>query len=108
VSIEDDVFVGHGVMFINDRYPMATVNGKLQQETDWDVIPTLVKQSASIGTGAVIMCGVTIGRHAMVGAGAVVSRDVPDFGIVAGVPARLVGDMRERSIDAGHGHPEQW
>jgi UDP-2-acetamido-3-amino-2,3-dideoxy-glucuronate N-acetyltransferase len=96
VAIEDDVFVGHGVMFINDRYPAATLNGELQQETDWEVIPTLVRRSASIGTGAVVMCGVTIGRHALVGAGAVVSRDVPDFGIVIGVPARIVGDIRER------------
>lgn len=96
VTIEDEVFVGHGVMFINDRYPRATVGGRLQTEADWQVIPTLVKRGASIGSGAVILCGVTIGERAMVGAGAVVTRDVPDFAIVVGVPARVVGDVRQR------------
>lgn len=96
VTIEDDVFVGHGVMFINDRYPRATIDGRLQTETDWQVIPTRVKQGASIGSGAIIMCGVTIGQRAMVGAGAVVTHDVPDEAIVIGVPARVIGDMRRR------------
>jgi acetyltransferase-like isoleucine patch superfamily enzyme len=90
VTIEDEVFVGHGVMFINDRYPRATAGGRLQTEADWNVVPTLVKQGASIGSGAVIMCGVVIGRDALVGAGAVVTRDVPDGGQVAGVPARMM------------------
>jgi acetyltransferase-like isoleucine patch superfamily enzyme len=90
VTIEDDVFVGHGVMFINDRYPRATLDGgQLQTDADWTVIPTQVRRGASIGSGAVILCGVTIGARAMVGAGAVVTRDVADDAVVAGVPARL-------------------
>ena len=89
VTIEDDVFVGHGVMFINDRYPRATAaGGALQTEADWAVVPTLVKRGASIGSGAVVLCGITIGARAMIGAGAVVTRDVPDDAVVAGVPAR--------------------
>jgi acetyltransferase-like isoleucine patch superfamily enzyme len=89
VTIEDEVFVGHGVMFINDRYPRATAGGRLQTEADWQVVPTRVKQGASIGSGAIILCGVTIGAGALVGAGAVVTADVPDHAIVAGVPARV-------------------
>lgn len=96
VTVEDDTFVGHGVMFINDRYPRATANGMPQTSADWEVVPTLVRRGASIGSGAVIMCGVTIGEHAMVGAGAVVSHDVPDHALVIGVPARVVGDVLER------------
>jgi len=88
VDIEDEVFVGHGVMFINDRYPRATAAGGLQTEADWQVIPTRVRKGASIGSGAVIMCGVTIGERALVGAGAVVTHDVPADAVVAGVPAR--------------------
>lgn len=91
VTIEDEVFVGHGVMFINDRYPRAVAaGGELQTEADWQVVPTRVGRGASIGSGAVILCGVTIGEGALVGAGAVVTRDVPPGQIVAGVPARLV------------------
>ncbi len=91
VSIDDEVFVGHGVMFINDRYPKATApSGKLQTEADWHVIPTRVGRGASIGSGAVILCGVTIGEGALVGAGAVVTRDVPAGTVVAGVPARIL------------------
>jgi acetyltransferase-like isoleucine patch superfamily enzyme len=90
VTIEDDVFVGHGVMFINDRVPRATIEGRLQTEADWNCIPTRVKQGASVGTGAIVMCGVTIGARAMIGAGAVVTHDVPDDVTVAGVPARLI------------------
>jgi acetyltransferase-like isoleucine patch superfamily enzyme len=91
VEIEDEVFVGHGVMFINDRYPRAAApDGRLQTEADWEVVPTHVRRGASIGSGAVIMCGVTIGEGAMIGAGAVVTSDVPAGAIVAGVPARLV------------------
>ena len=89
VSIEDEVFVGHGVMFINDRYPRATAEGGLQTEADWQVIPIRVRSGASIGSGAVIMCGVTIGARALVGAGAVVTHDVADDAVVAGVPARV-------------------
>lgn len=88
VTIEDEVFVGHGVMFINDRYPRATESGRLQAEADWRTLQTRVCRGASIGSGAVILCGITIGERAMIGAGAVVTRDVPHDGVVAGVPAR--------------------
>ncbi len=89
VTIEDEVFVGHGVMFINDRHPRATANGQLQGEADWTLVPTRVRRGASIGSGAVILCGVTIGARAMVGAGAVVTKNVPDDAVVVGVPARV-------------------
>src|SRR5918995_866068 len=88
VTIEDDVFVGHGVMFINDRHPRATAGGRMQTEADWQVVPTRVRRGASIGSGATILCGVTIGEDAMIGAGAVVTRDVAPGATVAGVPAR--------------------
>jgi acetyltransferase-like isoleucine patch superfamily enzyme len=88
VTIEDDVFVGHGVMFINDRRPRATTDGRLQTEADWAVVPTLVRRGASIGSGATILCGVTIGEDAMIGAGAVVTHDVAPGETVVGVPAR--------------------
>jgi acetyltransferase-like isoleucine patch superfamily enzyme len=91
VTIEDDVFVGHGVTFINDIYPRATnPTGALQTEEDWKVEPTLVKQGASIGSGATILANVTIGENAMIGAGSVVTRDVPANAIVAGNPAKLL------------------
>jgi acetyltransferase-like isoleucine patch superfamily enzyme len=90
VTIEDEVFVGHGVIFINDRVPRATAGGRLQTEADWAVIPTLVRRGASLGSGAVILCGVTIGAEAVIGAGAVVTRDVADGAVVAGVPARFM------------------
>lgn len=91
VTIEDNVFVGHGVMFINDLYPRATAeNGQLQSEKDWEVIPTLVKKGASIGSNATILCGVTIGENAIVGAGSVVIKDVEAETIVTGNPARKV------------------
>jgi UDP-2-acetamido-3-amino-2,3-dideoxy-glucuronate N-acetyltransferase len=90
VTIEDDVFVGHGVVFINDPYPRATSAGRLQTEADWTVVPTRVGRGASIGSGAVVLCGVTIGEDALVGAGAVVTSDVPAGATVAGVPARLL------------------
>lgn len=96
VTLEAEVFVGHGVMFTNDPYPRATADGRLQTQADWVVVPTTVRRGASIGSGAAILCGVTIGEHAMIGAGAVVTRDVPDFAIVAGVPATTVGDVRTR------------
>jgi UDP-2-acetamido-3-amino-2,3-dideoxy-glucuronate N-acetyltransferase len=105
VVIEDGVFVGHGVMFTNDRYPRATtLGGHLQTEADWAVEPTRVGRSASIGTNATVISGVSIGEGAMIGAGAVVSRDVPDYAIVAGVPARVIGDVRERSVAAASRH----
>lgn len=90
VTIQDEVFVGHGVIFINDPIPRATTSGELQTEEDWKVIPTLVKKGASIGSGAIIMCGVTIGERAMIGAGAVVTKNVPAGATVAGVPARVI------------------
>ncbi len=99
VTIEDEVFVGHGVMFTNDRYPRASnEDGSLQTEADWQVIETRVKRRASIGSNATIIAGIVIGEAALVGAGAVVTRDVPDFAIVAGVPARVVGDVRSKSV----------
>ena len=98
VTIEDGVFVGHGVMFTNDPYPRAVnPDGSLQTEADWTVIETRVKSQSSLGSNCTILCGVTIGRGALVAAGAVVTHDVPDFAIVAGVPARVIGDARKRS-----------
>lgn len=90
VTIEDEVFVGHGVIFINDPDPRATADGRIQTEADWKVVPTLVRRGASIGSGAVILAGVTIGEGALIGAGAVVTRDVEADRVVAGVPARLL------------------
>jgi UDP-2-acetamido-3-amino-2,3-dideoxy-glucuronate N-acetyltransferase len=90
VTIEDEVFVGHGVMFINDLDPRATADAQLQTEADWHVIPTRVCRGASIGSGAVILGGVTIGAGALIGAGAVVTRNVEPGAVVAGVPARLL------------------
>jgi acetyltransferase-like isoleucine patch superfamily enzyme len=95
VTIEDDVFIGHNVSFINDRYPRATTSGRLQTDEDWKCIPTLVKRGASIGTSVTILCGVTIGENAIIGAGSVVTKDVPPNTIVTGVPARA-----RRQIDA--------
>jgi UDP-2-acetamido-3-amino-2,3-dideoxy-glucuronate N-acetyltransferase len=97
VTIEDEVLVGHSVMFTNDRYPRATtITGELKTEIDWEVTQTLVKKGASIGSGAVIICGVTIGERAIVGAGAVVTRDIPDYAIAVGVPAKVISDVRDR------------
>ena len=97
VTIEDEVFVGHGVMFINDRYPRATnADGNLQTEADWRALPTVVKQRASIGSNATILCGVTIGEGAIVGAGSVVTHDVPAGAIVAGNPARVIRSISDR------------
>ncbi|MGB8214520.1 MAG: acyltransferase [Anaerolineales bacterium] len=91
VTIEDEVFVGHGVMFINDKYPRATnPDGSSQTEADWGVTPTLVKRRASIGSNATLLCGVTVGEGAIVGAGSVVTKDVPAYTVVAGNPARLL------------------
>lgn len=91
VTIEDHVFIGHGVTFTNDSYPRATTsNGQMQTEKDWKVEPTLVKKGASIGSGATILPNLVIGEHAIVGAGSVVTRDVPPHAIVAGNPARVL------------------
>ena len=91
VTLEDEVFIGHGVTFINDRFPRSTnADGKLQTEADWNCVGTLVKRGASIGSGATILCGVTIGERAIVGAGSVVTKDVPAGAVVAGNPARIL------------------
>ncbi len=91
VTLADDVFIGHNVTFTNDRYPRATNEaGQLQTEADWACIPTLVGQGASIGSGATLLCGITIGEHAVVGAGSVVTKDVPPGAVVAGNPARVI------------------
>lgn len=96
VGIENEVFVGHGVMFTNDLYPRATnENSSLQTEADWAVITTVVKRRASIGSNATILAGVTIGENSIVGAGAVVTCDVPDYTTVVGVPARIVGEVAD-------------
>jgi acetyltransferase-like isoleucine patch superfamily enzyme len=89
VTIEDEVFVGHGVVFINDKHPRAARNGRPQTEADWQLLPTRVCRGASIGSGAVILGGVTIGPGALIGAGAVVTRDVSEGEVVTGIPARL-------------------
>ncbi|NPV83591.1 MAG: N-acetyltransferase [Candidatus Aminicenantes bacterium] len=98
VTIEDGVFIGHGVTFINDLYPRATTEeGSLQTEQDWKVIPTLVKKRASIGSGATILAGVTIGEEAIVGAGSVVTKDVPPRTVVAGNPARVLRTLDDKT-----------
>ena len=95
VSIEDEVFVGHGVMFINDRYPRsATASGALQTEADWQVVPTAIKKGASIGSNATILCGVTVGEGAIVGAGSVVTKDVPAGVVVSGNPAKVIRKIK--------------
>lgn len=97
VEIADEVFIGHGVLFTNDNYPRATtMEGLVQAEPDWELLPTRVRRRASIGSNATILPGITIGENAMIGAGAVVTRDVPDYAIAVGVPARIVGDVRNR------------
>ena len=96
VTIEDEVFIGHGVTFINDRHPQATtVTGTLQTESDWVCIPTLVRRGASIGSNATILCGVTIGERAIVGAGSVVTKNIADGVVVAGNPARVLRHAKE-------------
>jgi UDP-2-acetamido-3-amino-2,3-dideoxy-glucuronate N-acetyltransferase len=91
VTIEDGVFIGHGVTFINDLYPRAvTAEGALQTEADWECVPTVVKRGASIGSGSTILAGITIGERALVGAGSVVTKDVPPCSVVAGNPARIL------------------
>jgi acetyltransferase-like isoleucine patch superfamily enzyme len=96
VTLEDEVFVGHHVVFTNDRYPRAiNENGELQTEADWKCVSTLVKRGASIGSGSVLLCGITIGENAIIGAGSVVTRDVPPETIVAGNPARVIKSRKE-------------
>lgn len=98
VTIEDRVFVGHGVMFTNDMFPRATgPDGEKLGAGDWECLPTLVCEGASLGSNVTVVCGVTIGKGAMVAAGAVVASDVAPYAIVAGVPARQIGDMRDRN-----------
>ena len=101
VTLEDEVFIGHGVMFINDRFPRATAGGALQTEADWNCIPTVVKRGASIGSNATILCGVEIGEGATVGAGSVVTKDVPPGAVVAGNPARVLKKAREDARPTG-------
>jgi len=96
VTIEDNAFIGHNVTFINDRYPRSTSeDGNLQTEKDWAVIPTLVKKGASIGSSATLLCGITVGESSIVGAGSVVTKDVPPNTIVAGNPARVIRSVHE-------------
>jgi len=90
VTLEDEVFIGHNVVFTNDRFPRATTGGKLQTDAEWVCVPTLVRRGASIGSGAVLLCGITIGENALVGAGSVVTKDVPAGATVAGNPARII------------------
>ena len=98
VTVEDGVFIGPHVCFTNDLFPRAVNDdGSLQSAADWVTTPTLVKAGASIGANATILCGITIGRSALVGAGAVVTKDVPDFAIVGGNPAKVLGDARDRA-----------
>lgn len=100
VAIEDGVFVGHGVMFTNDLHPRAVnLDGSLQSDADWSVVPTLVKRYASIGSNATIVAGVTIGEGAQIGAGAVVTKDVPAYAIVAGVPAKIIGRAKDAPVE---------
>ena len=96
VTIEDEVFIGHGVMFINDKYPRATTgDGQLQTDADWVCTPTLIKRRASIGSNVTILCGVTVGEGAIVGAGSVVTHDVPHGKVVAGNPAHVIRIIEE-------------
>jgi acetyltransferase-like isoleucine patch superfamily enzyme len=101
VIIEDEVFIGHGVMFINDRYPRSTTEaGALQTEADWQVISTVVRKGASIGSNATIICGTTVGEGAIVGAGSVVTKDVPANTVVAGNPARILRKIKKKAMPA--------
>ncbi|MBA3037531.1 MAG: N-acetyltransferase [Desulfobacterium sp.] len=93
VTIEDEVFIGHNVTFINDKKPRATTNGKLQTESDWKVEPTLVKRGASIGSSCTILSNITIGEYAIIGAGSIVTKDVPPNAIVAGNPAKILKNI---------------
>ena len=95
VEIKDEVFVGHGVVFINDKYPISTTaEGKMQTGDDWQLVKTLVKQGASIGSNATVMGGITIGKNSLIGAGSVITKDVPDYKIVVGHNNDIIGDTR--------------
>jgi len=95
VHIEDNVFIGHNVTFINDKYPRATnEDGSMQSEADWHVVETFVKKGASVGSSSTVMCGVTIGENAIIGAGSVVTKDVPANAVVAGVPAKIIKKLK--------------
>jgi UDP-2-acetamido-3-amino-2,3-dideoxy-glucuronate N-acetyltransferase len=98
VCLEDEVFIGHNVTFINDRFPRATngATGQLQTESDWVCVPTRIKRGASIGSGATLLCGITIGENAVIGAGSVVTKDVPAGAVVAGNPARLIKSLEPK------------
>jgi acetyltransferase-like isoleucine patch superfamily enzyme len=103
VTLEDEVFIGHNVVFTNDLYPRATnEEGQLQTESDWKCIPTIIKRGASIGSGAVLLCGITVGERAVIGAGSVVTRDVPPDTIVAGNPARIIRAVKD-AADSSRG-----
>ena len=95
VTLEDDIFIGHNVTFTNDRYPRATDgNGRLQTDADWVCIRTLIKRGASIGSGATLLCGITVGENAMIGAGSVVTRNIPPGAVVAGNPAKVIRTLK--------------
>jgi len=97
VILEDDIFIGHNVTFTNDRYPRATNgNGQMQTDADWVCLRTLIKRGASIGSGATLLCGITVGENAMIGAGSVVTKDVPPDAVMAGNPARVVRMLQSR------------
>jgi acetyltransferase-like isoleucine patch superfamily enzyme len=97
VHIQDNCFIGHGVMFTNDLFPRATnADGSSQTDADWKLVETFIEQGVSIGSNATIICGVTIGEHALIGAGAVVTRDVPPYSIVVGNPAKVIGQVSDR------------
>ena len=99
VTIEDDVFIGHNVTFTNDLYPRAVrADGRLQTEADWECLPTLVKRGASIGSSVTILCGLTIGENAMIGAGSVVTKDVPPNAVAAGNPARVIRTIEPNEL----------
>ena len=100
VTLEDDIFVGHNVTFTNDRFPRATNgDGQLQTDADWVCVRTLIRRGASVGSGATLLCGITIGEKAMIGAGSVVTKDVPPGAVVAGNPARVIRANSSRSLN---------
>ena len=109
VTIEDHAFIGHNVTFINDRYPRSTTeDGNLQTEEDWAVIPTLVKKGASIGSSATLLCGITVGESSIVGAGSMVTKDVPPNTIVAGNPARIIRSIMSNKPLASEPPPKSF
>ncbi|MHC4628995.1 MAG: acyltransferase [Planctomycetota bacterium] len=108
VTIEDNVFIGHNVTFTNDLYPRAvSADGQLQTEADWECLPTLIKRGASIGSSVTILCGLTIGENAMIGAGSVVTKDVPPNAVVAGNPARVIRTIEQNELLPTGSVPDQ-